>query len=173
MRRGFTILELLVATALTALLMVAILHVISALGRSNAALARQENTGWRTDLLDALRHDLSSATTAGFRHNAVILSGHGALDRSSLVRTQEPVTVIYGVAQIHGRPWLVRTQSPRGGSAQAPWAELMCADVKSFSVQVPGARSPADEGEEAIPPVVSIIVESASDTVLNETMVLR
>ena len=116
MRRAFTILELLAATALTALLMVAVLLVVGSLGRSRAALAHQPDAGaWRSDLVDTLRRDLTNAAGCDFRQNGMTLVGHGSLDRATLAHGNEPVTVVYGLAVIHGRRWLVRTQSSRAG----------------------------------------------------------
>ena len=182
MRRAFTILELLAATALTALLMVAVLHVISSLGRSRAALARQPDAGaWRSDLLDTLRRDLSNATAADFRQDGITLVGHGALDRATLAHIHEPVTVIYGLSVIHNRRWLVRTQSPRGGlSNEAPWSELLCPDVSAFTVQpatsiVLAPVDPAENGtpDKNVPAVVSVWIDEPTGRVVNETLVLR
>jgi len=180
--RAFTILELLAATALTALLMVAVLHVISSLGRSRAALARQPDGGaWRSDLLDTLRYDLSNATAASFRHGKVTLAGHGGLDRNTLAHRHEPVTVTYGLAMIHGRQWLVRTQIARDGLSNEPaWTELLCPDVTAFNCQPAGVAisaplelTPDDTPNATIPPVVSVWIDGPSGRVMNETLVLK
>jgi hypothetical protein len=182
MRRAFTILELLAATALTALLMIAVLHVIGSLGRSRAALLRQPDAGaWRSDLLDSLRHDLANATTASFRPNCITVAGHGALDRNTFARIHEPVTVVYGLATIHGRRWLVRRQTPRDGLSNEPgWSELLCADVTAFNVQPAGATilAPLDiagDGapNETIPPVVTVWLDGPGGRIMSETLVLQ
>jgi prepilin-type N-terminal cleavage/methylation domain-containing protein len=181
MRKGFTILELLAATALTALLMVVVLHVISSLGRSRAALARQVDGGaWRANLLDTLRHDLCNASTASFRQDGITLAGHGALDRNTLAHGHEPVTVTYGLTTIHGRRWLVRSQARRDGASNEPWAELLCPDVSAFTAQPAGSivLAPPDSSQDgppiaAVPPAVSVWVDGAGGRIVNETLVLR
>src|SRR5260221_9614580 len=163
MRRAFTILELLAATALTALLMLAVFHVVATLGASRAALARQPDTGAvRADLLDTVRRDLAGATQVSFRTNGMTLTGHGSLDRSTLAARQEPVTVAYDLATLGGRSWLVRRQSSRGGlSNQAGWTELLRPDVARFSVVaaaivgVASGNSALDSAKQEIPPVLT------------------
>jgi hypothetical protein len=181
MRRAFTILELLAATALTALLMVAVLHVVGTLGASRAALVRQADAGaWRSDLLDTLRRDLTNAAQVTFAKDGVTLTGHGALDPVTLEFGHEPVTVVYRLATIHDRRWLVRRQAPRDGlSTQAAWAELLCPDVIGFTIRPAGGLGivpidPAQGGAKAaMPAVVTVVLEGANGQVMNETLVLR
>jgi type II secretory pathway component PulJ len=183
MRRAFTILELLAATALTALLMAAVLHVVGAIGASRATLARQTEAGaaWRADLLDLLRRDMTNASKVSFRPDGMMLTGHGALDAGTLEFRHEPVTVVYGLSMIDGRSWLVRRQTPREGLSHAPaWAELICPDVTGFVVRrvssTPGANgsSLATLGmPEDVPAAVTLSLTGADDVVMNETVVLR
>jgi hypothetical protein len=137
MRRAFTILELLAATALTALLMLAVLHVIGSLGASRVTLASHAGAAaWRSDLLDTLRRDLVNSSQATFQKDQMTLTGHAALDRATLALHHQPVTIVYGLATIHGRTWLVRRQSSRDGSSnQGVWAELLCPDITGFTVK--------------------------------------
>jgi hypothetical protein len=177
MRRAFTILEMLAATALTALLMLAVFQVIGSVGRTRAAMARQPETGfWKADLLDTLRRDLSNSTAVRYEAGGVTLTGHGALDRATLAPTDEPVTVTYGIATIAGRNWLYRLQTPRAAAARQPWRELVCADVTDFSVRPVAtvALPMAREGQDAQPTPAAVVVEIAGPAVhVRETMVLR
>jgi len=182
MRRAFTILEMLAATALTVLLMAAVLVVIGTLGPSRAALDRQAQGGaWRADLLEMLRYDLSNATSVSFRSDGMTLSGHGALDRNTLVRRHEPVTVNYELANIHGRNWLVRSQAWREGWSSEPrWSELLCPDVSGFMVRpasvsdVPQAGiSRQQNAYQSVPSVVSVVLNGTDGQITTETLVLR
>src|SRR5437764_1127302 len=105
---GFTLVELLAATALTAVLMPAVLQVLGTLGRSRSAMERRAEAAapWREDLTDTLRRDLGGATGVRYAPNGIVLTGHAALRRASLAPGDEPVTVTYGLAEIHGRQWL-------------------------------------------------------------------
>jgi hypothetical protein len=182
MRRAFTILELLAATALTALLMAAVLHVVGAIGASRATLARHSDAGaWRSDLLDLVRRDMTNASKVTFRADGMTLTGRAALEAGTLELRHEPVTVVYGLSVIDGRAWLVRRQSPREGLSHAPaWAELVCPNVTGFVVRrassIPGANGtdlvalglPQD-----VPAAVTISLTGADGAVMNETVVLR
>ena len=182
MRRAFTILELLAATALTAVLLAAVLHIVGAISASRNTLARQSNiVAWRADLLDLLRRDMTNASKVTFTADGMTLTGHAALDQATLEFRHEPVTVVYGLSVIDGRRWLVRRQSPRAGlSHAAPWAELICPDVAGFSVRrvtgLPGATQstliPLGTPED-IPAAVTVSLTGSDGAVTNETVVLR
>ena len=180
MRRAFTILELLAATALAALLMLAVLHVIGSVGRTRAAMARWPETGmWRADLLDTLRRDLTGSTGIRYDPAGVTLTGHAAVDRDTLATSDEPVTVVYAVETIAGRSWLCRRQSSRAANGQRAWKELLAPDVTTFAVR-PGARgsavlpqSSAGDNGQAVPAAVVVEIGGPGESVLSETLVLR
>lgn len=175
MRRGFTILELLVATALTAVLLAAVFQVVGSLGRSRAALARQaDHSQWKSDLLETLRIDLSNSTAVSFRNNGIMLTGHCALQQSTLAYDHLPVTVNYAIVNIHGRTWLVRTQEPRGApSNESGWTELVCPDVSGFSMKSASLISSAGVEGAVVPPVVSVVVDGSGGRILDDTLVIR
>jgi prepilin-type N-terminal cleavage/methylation domain-containing protein len=175
MRRGFTILEMLVATALTAVLLAAVFQVIGSLGRSRAALARQaDNSAWKSDLLETLRRDLINSIAVSFRANGITLSGHSALQQNTLACDHLPVTVNYGLVNIHGRSWLVRTQAPRGGlSNESGWTELVCPDVSTFTVKSASLISPVGVEGAVVPPVVSVVVDGPGGGMISDTLVVR
>jgi hypothetical protein len=158
--------------------MLAVFQVIGSIGRTRAAMARQPETGfWRADLLDTLRRDLSNSSAARYEKGSITLIGHGALDRSTLAPTDEPVTVTYGITTIAGRGWLYRLQTPRAGATRRPWRELVCADVTGFSVR-PAATTAlpvAREGQDAQPLPAAVVVEVVGPGGVNvrETVVLR
>ncbi len=169
---------MLAATALTALLMLAVFQVIGSIGRTRAAMAKQPETGfWRADLLDTLRRDLSNSDAIRYEAGGVTLIGHAALDRATLAPTDEPVTVTYGITTLAGRSWLYRLQTPRVGPARRPWRELVCADVTDFSVRpaVTVALPVATESRDAQPLPAAVVVEVAGPggVHIRETMVLR
>ena len=111
MRRAFTLLELLAATALSALLMVAVLHVLGTIGRDRQTrVQRPEPQVWQADLLDTLHRDLAGSTGWRSGKDLLILTGQSALDRRTLAPCDEPVTLRYGITALHGRNWLFRRQ---------------------------------------------------------------
>lgn len=191
-RRAFTALELLAATALTALLLLAVFHVVGALGRSRAAVERRAagqgagvDAPWLADLLDTLRRDLAGAATIRYDEGGVVvLSGHTSLDRATLVPGDGPAVVRYEVVTVHGRRWLCRRQSPRDGFAGggAGWTELLCPDVTGFSLRpVAGPLTPApaaplvkDSAEgQPVPPAVVVRVDSGGVPVVERVLTVR
>lgn len=178
MRKAFTILEMLAATALAALLMLAVLHVIGSVGRTRAALAREFDPAWRAQVLETLRLDLTHSTGVRYEPNGVTLTGHAGLDRATLAPDHKPVTVAYGLATVAGRNWLYRRQTPRAGSGRQPWRELLCADVTTFSVRpaaAPADRPAAhgDQEEEPLPVAVSVEITGPAGAIARETVVLK
>jgi prepilin-type N-terminal cleavage/methylation domain-containing protein len=178
MRRAFTLLELLAATALSALLMAAVLHVMATIGRDRRTMAdRPGPEVWRADLLDVVRRDLAGSTGMQYGDNALTLTGEAALDRRTLTPCDEPVTVTYGIMTLHGRNWLTRRQAARSGrGGRGPWIELLCPDVVGFSVRPVGpelAPGPSDGIAQSLPASVFVRIETAGETPVEETLVLR
>lgn len=180
MRKAFTILELLAATALTAVLMTAVLKVVGSLGRSRAALALHADVApWRADLFDTIRRDLSNSAQANFRPDGMVLIGHGAIDPATMSTIDQPVTVTYRLADVDGHCWLVRTQAARGGPTDAPaWSELLCPDVAAFTVRPVGGLADATtaagaNANQTVPAVVLVRLDETSGPPVTETLVLR
>ena len=113
LRRGFTAVELLAALALASVLMVAVLGVIGAVGRTRGTLARHAGPNpWLSEIPMALRQDLqdgrtldASGGTGGFK-----VQGYGALDPATLIRTHKPAEISYRVRQAGSCSVLVREQ---------------------------------------------------------------
>lgn len=144
--RAFTLLELLAATALAAVLMVVLLQVVAAMARGKVVLERDaaaHTAPWQADLVENLRWDLTNTVEGTAEPGRLRLSGHGSLDRATLDSGHRPVNVSYAIEQLGGRPWLVRRQSPRGGlTNERGWSELVCPDVASFVVEPVDAADP-------------------------------
>jgi prepilin-type N-terminal cleavage/methylation domain-containing protein len=180
---GFTLVELLAATALSTVLMLAVLQVLGTLGRSRSMMEKQAAAAapWREDLTEMLRRDLGGATGVRYAPNGIVLAGHAALRPGSLAPTDEPVTVTYGLAEIHGRNWLYRRQVGRAGVSGAgePWTELLCPDVAGFEVSPAGALVPVDPkgGDKSelqpLPAAASVRVMLADGSVIEQVLALR
>ena len=183
---GFTLVELLAAMALTAVLMLAVLHVVGSLGRSRMAMERRAAAAnvapWREDLIETLRRDLGGAAGLRYVPNGVVLAGHAALRRASLAPADEPVTVSYGLTEIHGRTWLCRRQVARDGypGGDEPWTELVCPDVTAFEVTPAttaavtlDAAAQAKSEFQPVPAAASVRVTLADRSVLEQVLVLR
>jgi len=149
-QRAFTLLELLLASALLAVLMTGILAVVTDLGRSELALQRHRTTPEEdppaADLppedpaLDAwlrlLQDDLAHArTVVSARENELALLGYSALQPGQGQRTHRPVRIEYTFEEIDHRRWLVRRQAlldlPTNQNTQR---DLVCSGIQRFLI---------------------------------------
>lgn len=166
-RSAFTLIELLAATALAALLLAAGFRVIGSLGRARAVLARQEQSRtYVAETLDLLRWDLANARYMKSSPGELTLTGYGSLDPQTFAPRHRPVTVRYrlaapgeapgeadggvGATGGGGRAWLVREQIDLDSSTNRNRSSaLVCAGVAGFEVSPaaePGAAAAAANG---------------------------
>ena len=171
-RPGFTLLELLLASALTTLLMVGVLGIVAQVGLparqpSDAASpdaaspdAASRDAASRDAALrgfaDVLRLDLEHAASIDVtKPNRVELLGYGSLDAETRRRTHRPVRIVYHIARIGDRRWLLREQRrldvPTNRNVQR---DLVAAGVRGFELShVP--LTPDRLAGEAQPPSVA------------------
>lgn len=109
---GFTLIEVVLATALAATLMIAILGVTATLGRTHRAMTHTAASRERhAELIELLRRDLSHAQETRLGKNRVELVGFGSLDPSTLEPAQRPARVVYRLGDGDGASLLVREQT--------------------------------------------------------------
>jgi hypothetical protein len=137
-RKGFTFVEFLAASALAALLIVAVLSVVGALGRdrrAHAALDQDRATQATGDSLARLiEWDLANATRWRYVDDAYLFESHGSLDPQTLAPTDLPVIVRYQLTAPGGkRGWLTRTQSRRDTTGDDARPMPLCGDVSEFA----------------------------------------
>ena len=179
-RRGFSLIEMLAAAALSAVLMIGLLAVIAGVGRTRRAFAeRTEQAAWSAGVADLLRTDLRNAQTIKVGANQLTLTGTGALDAQTLAPTHRPVRIEYSLQTAAGQSWLIRRQVDLDVLSTAnSWSEPVCPGVASFAVEpIPdplpaGApKPPAD----AVPARVGITIGPASpnDPPLREVLIVR
>jgi prepilin-type N-terminal cleavage/methylation domain-containing protein len=186
---GFTLVELLAAMALAALLIVGVLSVVRSLGASRRVMAAQadrDGAGGIDVLVDQLRWDLANATQVDFATpNQLQIIGHGGLDPQTKTPTCGPCTLTYAIRQVgiapHQRPWLVRQQVPPPGSASPAWSELLAGDVLGFGVQPPkedaAGAAPASAAVAGVPRrlVLDLTLDQGqpAPTVIHRELVIR
>jgi hypothetical protein len=140
--RGFTLVELLLATVLTTILMIGVLAVITSLGARGVVAdggrpleGLSESQAWEA-CVRLLREDLDQASSAdAAKPNVLRLSGYGALDARSREQAHRPVKVVYAVEEIDGRPWLTRRQDAMDVLVQNNvQRDLVCSGVRRFEL---------------------------------------
>lgn len=144
---GFTLVEMLAGTALSALFMLAVLAVIGAIGRGQKIFAEQsQNHEWSSPIMELLKFDLGNAVSIEPGKDDVVIKSFSAFDREDGQLLSRPVTVRYKVNVLNGRRWLVRQQrSDLDAVHVSEWSELVCPDVQSLELHRSEAARPADE----------------------------
>ncbi|MFP4139704.1 MAG: hypothetical protein ACLFVH_04430 [Phycisphaerae bacterium] len=145
--RGFTLLELLLATVLSVMLMLGVLAVVTDLSTDPETIpSRGERSGaLQIQTLDAwvrlLRGDLTHAIQVDAETpSRVEMLGSGALDEVGRSRTHRPVKVIYSLETLDGRRWLVRRQTAQDSLvAHATQRDLVCRGVRKFELIAEGS----------------------------------
>ena len=154
-RDGFTLVELVAATALSALLLVVVLSVVRSIRPGVAAGPAADVAG---PLARQLRWDLANAVVMRTDDRGLTLAGYGSLDPATLAATGTAAVVVYTLRPAGGRLWVVREQAGLGGRDDAGWSELVCGGVARLTVDAPptaadlaAATRPADEDPTPLP----------------------
>ena len=145
---GFTLIEILLATILTAVLMVGVLAVIVSV--SGPIQHRSEESGQSTigqidldAITRVLATDLAQARSIESTSGELKLMSYGGLDPQDRTRTQRPVNIGYRVQLIDDNPWLVRTEQALDGEVViAPYYELVAPGVTRIALVTPTDQSP-------------------------------
>ncbi|MFA7236021.1 MAG: prepilin-type N-terminal cleavage/methylation domain-containing protein [Phycisphaeraceae bacterium] len=163
--RGFTMLELLMALALSAMLMIGVMAVIAQLGaksvRQASANAGQVGAGvlpgaGMESMARLMGEDIGQAERVdATRPNQLELTGYCGLDDQGRGRSHRPVDVVYRLEQVNGRTWLVRRQMLRDVlTNENIQRDLVCGDVTGFAISPAkkwGAAKPQSSGESSKP----------------------
>jgi len=135
-RDGFTLIETLAATALAAIMMTAVMTVVTAIARSDKAVGVDpHDADWRRRVVWVIKRDLQHADEIQSLDDRVILTGHVSLDPQTLKPTHLRAEVTYAIRQHAGKSWLIRTQTdPQSRSLHNAWAQVVCAEVSGLAV---------------------------------------
>ncbi len=132
---GFTLIEALAATALAAIMMVAVTSVVSALARHDTLTDTDPHTDWRRQLTRVIQRDLQHAQQYHSQDNKLTLTGPVSLDAGTLKPTHHPAIVTYQINEYAGQSWLLRTQTdPDSRALNNAWTQLVCRGVRGLAV---------------------------------------
>ena len=146
-RRAFTLLELLLANVLIAILLGALLLLISSLSREQKRLSADSDPF--TPVLTLLRRDLSNSESIRLLPNdrGFILTGHAALDPKSLQPVDRRARVIYEIRRKASTLCLIREQVYLDDPIKPQrFQELLATNITALSITAQSA-APADEDE--------------------------
>lgn len=136
-RLGMTVIELLVATTLAAMLMVVLLAVLGTIDiQRRELLENAPQPLWHNRLADQLTWDMTHASRLNWREGRLDLHGLGSRDFDTGTATHRPAHVVYFIRQIGETSWLLRRETHLSDLTLAkPRVELLCAGVSSITLQ--------------------------------------
>jgi prepilin-type N-terminal cleavage/methylation domain-containing protein len=138
-RRGFTLIEILLAVTIATVLMAAVLAVLSGIARDQKRLTAEDRTTRPTATIELLRWDLTNAESVISTDDGILLRGHGGLDPSSLEPSNRLTRVTYRIRRERGESNLVREQRYLDDPIHPQfWADLVMRDVRSIDVTPSG-----------------------------------
>jgi len=136
-RRAFSLIELMIATALSVALMGAVLAILSNIARDTRRLAGAEASSASQNLVELLQRDLSSSRTMiqAPDGSVLVLVGHGWIDSTTLNPTGRLARVTYQCVREGQTRWLIRQQeSMDDPGLPKRWRTLVAANVQSLLV---------------------------------------
>jgi prepilin-type N-terminal cleavage/methylation domain-containing protein len=153
--QALTLIELVAALAIVAMLMAAAVSVVAGLSRAERRdQARYESDYLAEPLARLLTGDLLQATQFEKTKEGYRLRTADCIDGRTLERKHLPCRVEYRVQRIGPRRWLVRDQQPQTLGQDS--RELVCCDVKSFALAPVSETAP---GDRTMPPAMVATIE--------------
>ncbi len=142
-RSGLTLIELAVATLLSAILMVLIGGVLRSVAHQRVWALQQGARAPATSVLaDQLERDLANARNLTAGRNSLRLQGLLAEDPATHLPLQRPAEVVYSIETLAGEPCLVRTIVQTGGG-RARRAARMVLWIGAVRIETEQLRLPA------------------------------
>jgi|SRR5579862_4531017 len=136
-RRAFSLIELMIATALSVALMGAVLAILSNIARDTRRLAGAEAFSASQNLVELLHRDLSSSRTMiqAPDGSVLVLVGHGWIDPATLNPTGRLARITYQCVRDGQTRWFVRQQESMDDPAGPKrWRTLVAANVETILV---------------------------------------
>jgi prepilin-type N-terminal cleavage/methylation domain-containing protein len=163
-RRAFTLVEILLAVTIAAVLMAAVQAVLAGVARDRQRLTGEEKLNRPSAAIELMRWDLTNARRIIPIAGGVVLEGHGGIDRTSLTPNNRLTRVTYRVRGDARESNLVREQQYLDDAIRPqPWEDLVLRGVQTFGVSLPANEKP---------PRVSVqIVRESGTTVIEQLWV--
>ena len=143
-RAGFTLIEMLVAGAIAALLVGGMALMLGGLGRDRARLQARSDARPAEQTLELIRRDLTNATSVIAQPNLVTIDGFGGIDRSAMASTNRAARVVYRVRRDGTRSALVREQRFLDDPVRTePWAEVVASGATRLTITSDATPDPS------------------------------
>ena len=165
--KGFSVIEILVATTLAAMLMIATLGLSSSISKTNKIFEKIDSEpAWVTQFCELLQWDLANATKIQTGKNKIILEGYGTLDRRHYAPNHSRVRVTYILKKLGEHNWVVREQEKLDDlTNRNRWADFVCTGVASFQAKTiyPKEKKNSATDKDSVPSRVRLILQLNSE----------
>lgn len=166
-RPGFTLIEMLLALSLTAMLLTIVSVTIGAVSRDNERLKAMDSGPYQLgSVIDVLRRDLRQAQAYRMHDGVLTLHGRADIKMNIPGEIHDPVQIEYEVLDLNNTYWLVRRiNTIEATTNQESVVELLCGGVSALSVVVSLA-----EDVTAIPdrkPVEASLPQTVDPTIMS------
>ena len=142
-RKAFTLVEILVAVTIAAVLIAAVLALLTDVGRDHKRLAADLATFRPDAVVELLRWDLTNADSITPTRDGIALRGHGGIDAATLRPNNRLVLVSYVVRREGRASYLVRDQRYLDDPVRPqPWSDVVTAGVAAVTVTPVGSVKP-------------------------------
>jgi len=134
--KGFTLVELLVASTLTAALMVTLLAMLAQVSRGARSIeSRYKNPHWRSRIVDHFRRDLMHGSVIRATTGEFEIQGFSGRDERTGRITHRPTTTTYYIAIVAGQQALLRkVKVAEGAVLQNVKTDLVGLGISRFDV---------------------------------------
>ncbi len=181
-RKGLTIVEVLAATLLAALLMSAVLGVLKAVTGHQKLFTQGLPESWQPRLCSLLEWDLTNSKTVLVNADGFELRGYAGRDFTSGMPLHCRTTVEYAVKKVRGESCLVRTETHVDASnLDNAQSELVLNRIEGIVLGDAGSTAPSVQKREAseegdpLPEQVAVAITAADshDEVFRHVFVLH
>jgi prepilin-type N-terminal cleavage/methylation domain-containing protein len=196
LKRGVTLIELVVALTLSVLLVTTTSGVIKSMTQKKKVFADQMNVQlWRLELAERLRNDLCQSKEMRIGTKTLELIGFCGHDRVTGEPSQTPVYVLWQLKNEDGYHVLIRTEKPHDGIEEltvTPKTELTAVGVTTISVGTFTGREQEEKSEmltltateqrnhdnesgdwATIPKVLKLVVSGTKNEILINEVIFR
>lgn len=185
-RNGLTLVELLAATVLSALLMAAVLGLLTSVTKAQTVVLREHGipAPWQQRLEEMLRWDLENSRSIRTTETGFELSGFAGRNLSTRIAIHCPCIVEYEVIAAGDRTHLIRRESHiESLNIDNSNSDLVCLDVSKITIGPTLDRTQASATDQASPAIpngplpgqvnVSLTLSGSSFSLFSKTFLLR
>ncbi len=172
-REALTLVELLTAMTLAAVLLISVIGVVGRLTLTRGYLLEHHSPStWKTQTAEMIREDMANARHIEVSERELRIMGFGGRDFRTGAKIHDRAIISYRVVTLAGRSWLLRrVQRLDAQLGRDVRTELICPDVTQIDLRVYVARRDEWTSEVwragrrkrlAVPPICRVVLLGSS-----------